>query len=105
MDAFIRYNFGNGKIKIVDVVYQPSIVETPGLHKLEVNGGMLILPSEIDGQPVVEIEDFIFMPYGKEGCLDSIVEKLVVPETYQRLGNRNFSGWTKFGISRTSSNK
>ena len=92
MEAFIRYDRVRGKI--TDIVYQPRNAEPSGLYKLDVNGGMLILPSEIDGQPVVEIEDFIFMPYGKEGCLDSIVEKLVVPETYQRLGNRNFSGWT-----------
>lgn len=91
MDAYIRYDHERGKI--VDVLYQPSIAETSGLHKLEVNDGMLILPSKIDGQPVVEIEDFIFMPYRKEGCLDSIVEELVIPETFQRLGNKNFSGW------------
>lgn len=91
MDAYIRYDHERGKI--AEVVYQPNNVETSGLHKLEVYDGMLILPSEIDGQPVIEIEDFIFMPYREEGCLDSIVEELVIPETFQRLGNKNFSGW------------
>lgn len=91
MDAYIRYDHERGKI--AEVVYQPNNAETSRLHKLEINDGMLILPSEIDGQPVVEIEDFIFMPYGKEGCLDSTVEKLVIPKTYWRLGDKNFSGW------------
>ncbi len=91
MDAFIRYDREHGKI--AGVVYQPTNAETFGLHKLEVNDGILILPSVINGQPVVEIEDFIFMPFGKEGCLDSVVEKLVIPKTYRRLGDKNFSGW------------
>lgn len=46
MDAFIRYDRARGKI--ADIVYQPSNVEPSGLYKLEVDGGMLILPSEID---------------------------------------------------------
>lgn len=91
MDAYIRYDHERGKI--VDVLYQPSIAETSGLHKLEVNDGILILPSVINGQPVVEIKDFIFMPSRKEGGLNSTVEKLVIPKTYRRLGDKNFSGW------------
>lgn len=60
--------------------------------------GTLTLPSEIHGKPVVGIADFWMMggnPYNL-GMID--VKHLIVPESYERLGNKNFSGWENLEI-------
>lgn len=94
MDNYISYEYNNGTIKLKRYEEHPILNFGAQLLKLKVTNGILILPSSVDGCLITEIDDFIFMPMG-EGFLDSIVEILIIPNCYQRLGKKNFSQWHK----------
>lgn len=99
MDTYISYEVLNGYVKLVGGPQHIQQFPIPQrMLKLTINNGVLILPSSVENLPIAEIEDFIFMPSGKEDFPDSIVETLVIPDTYQRLGKKNFSQWKNLKI-------
>ena len=55
--------------------------------------GCLTLPSSYQGHLVVGIADFWMMGGNPYQLGEADVRQIIIPETYKRLGDKNFSGW------------
>lgn len=94
MDAYIQFVRYSDSVKITNLIYSGEEIFQQNVYRLEVIDKILFLPSSINGTPVTEITDFIFMP-GGENALDSYIEVIIIPISYQKLGKKNFSMWSK----------
>lgn len=90
---YIEYTYKNGAYKLNDIHTDEDNCRSDDYVIVMAKDGTLVLPSEIHGKPVSDIEDFWFIGSRPNNEIIT-VKKLIVPSSYRKLGKKNFSQWT-----------
>lgn len=85
---YLDYEERNNHIKLYGIYSDEKKCKKDEYMAIKEHNGQIQLPSMIHGKRVMEIADFCMM-----GAENITVRSLIIPETYQSLGKKNFSGW------------